>query len=209
MTDIYVASVDWTGTYGHMGISRFAFVTSDGSVPTNTQRDGVLAALDAMIQGGAGSLPADVSWSVNPIIEAFDGVTGAITGELAAATALSPGFGTNTSSYANGVGLLIKWKSAGMFDGRRIQGRTFIVPLAGQQFDADGSVDRGVAIAWQAHANTYIAAMAALSVTPLVWGRPQDVKATKRKPAHHNVGHWASISSAVVGVMPAILGRRR
>lgn len=209
MTDIYVATIDWTGSYGHTGISRFAFVASDASVPTTVQRDGVLAAVDALIQTNAGGLPADVAWQVNPIVEAFDGLTGAITGELPTATPLAPGVGTNTSSYANGVGLTITWKSAGMFQGRRVQGRTFIVPMAGQQFDQDGVLIRDVAGAWAAAANVYLAALGTLGLTPLIWGRPQDVKATPRKPAHHNPGHWVSISSATVSVRPAILGRRR
>lgn len=209
MTNIYVQKVDWAGTYGHEGISRFAFVASDGGVPTTTQRDGVQAAVNAMITGAAGSLPADVKWTIDPIVEAFDGVLGGITGELPAAVAIPPGRGTNTGSYANGVGLTIKWKTGGMFNGRRVQGRTFIVPLAGQQFDGDGLVDTGVATAWQGLANAYITAMGTLSLTPLVWGRPADVKATARKPAHHNVGHWDSISTAIVDTKPAILGRRR
>lgn len=209
MTNIYVAKVDWHGTYGHEGISRFAFVDSAGGVPTNVQRDGVLTAINTMINTNAGGIPADVSWVMDTIVESYDGVLGTITGELPAAGAISPESGTNGSAYANGVGLTIKWKTGGMFNGRRIQGRTFIVPMAGQQFQTDGSLDAGVAASWQTAANAYIAAMGPLNVTPLVWGRPADVLATKRKPAHHNPGHWASISTAIVDVMPAILGRRR
>lgn len=209
MTNVYVARVDWHGTYGHQGISRFAFVSADGGTPTNATRDGVLTAISTMLLANAGGLPTDVSWNIDTIVEAYDGVLGTITGELPAAGAVAPGAGTNTSSYANGVGLTIKWKTGGMFNGRRIQGRTFIVPMAGQQFETDGSLGAGVAASWQTAANAYIAAVQSAGATPLVWGRPTDVKASVRKPAHHNPGHWASISTAIVDTMPAILGRRR
>jgi len=209
MTDIYVAKVDWTGNYGHTGISRFAFVSSDGGVPTDTQRDGVLTAINTFLNANSGGIPTDVGWVMDPLVESYDGVLGTLTGELATAGGIAPGVGTNGSSYSNGVGLTVKWKTGGTFNGRRIQGRTFIVPLAGQQFSTTGHVQAGVAQSWQDAGNAYLAAMPALGVTPLVWGRPTDVKATARKPAHHNVGHWASISTAVVDVTPAILGRRR
>jgi hypothetical protein len=209
MTDIYVAKVSWSGTYGHLGVSRFAFVSADGGVPTNTQRDGVLTAINTMLLAAAASIPADVSWVLDPIVESFDGVLGTITGELPAAGAVAPGSGTGGGAYANGVGLTIKWKTGGMFRGRRIQGRTFIVPLDGNQFGTDGRVRDDTAAAWQGFANAYITACAALAVTPLVWGRPHDVKATARTPAHHNPGHWAYIATAIVNSVPAILGRRR
>jgi hypothetical protein len=209
MTAIYVARVNWTGSYDHQGISRFAFVSSDGGVPTNTQRDGVLTAIEAMLHSGAPSLPTDLSWVIDPVIESYDGVLGTILGELPTAGAVAPDAGLGTSSFANGVGLTIKWKTGGTFHGRRIQGRTFIVPLDGYVFSTDGRVLPETAAEWQGFANTYIAAMAPLNVDPLVWGRPQDVKASKRTPAHHNPGHWATISSAIVDTRPAILGRRR
>jgi hypothetical protein len=146
---------------------------------------------------------------VNPIVESYDGVLGTITGELSPAGAVAPVSGTGTGSYSNGVGLTIKWKTGGMFGARRIQGRTFIVPLNGTQFTSDGFVQDEAVSTWQAAANVFIAAMAPLGVTPLVWGRPADVAATKRKAAHHNVGHWAYISTALCDNTPAILGRRR
>lgn len=209
MTNIYVARVNWTGSYGHEGISRFAFVSSDGGVPTNTQRDGVLTAIETMLNAGGHNLPTDVTWAIDPIVETFDGVLGTILGELPTAGAVAPGVGGGTSSYANGVGLIIKWKTGGTFNGRRIQGRTFIVPLDGYCFNTEGSILPEVVGEWQGYANTYIGAMGPLNVDPLVWGRPQDVKATARRPAHHNVGHWATISTAIVASKPAILGRRR
>jgi hypothetical protein len=209
MTDIYVAKLDWTGTYGHTGISRFAFVAQDGSVPTNTQRDGVLSAVMAFANTNSGGMPVDLSWQVDPIIESFDGLTGAITGELPPGSGGTPGHGSATGNYSNGVGLLVHWKTGGMFGGRRIQGRTFVVPMESGQFTTDGHLQDEAVTTWTTVANDYISAMGALSLSPLVWGRPADVAATPKKPAHHNAGHWAPILTATIDNKPAILGRRR
>jgi len=209
MTNVYVAKVDWTGTYGHTGISRFAFEAADHSPVTRAQVDSITEALDALYSPVMGWFPIDVSYTVDSIVEFYDGVTGSLQGEVAATAAHVGHAGLADGAYGNGIGGLLKWNTGGLFDGHRIRGRTYMVPLDSVAFLTDGSLKPDCVNSFLTGAAAYLAAMATAGLSALVWGHPRDVPATVRTPAHHAAGHWASILTAAMDAKPAILGRRR
>ena len=77
--------------------------------------------------------------------------------------------GGGTGSYAGGVGACIGWSTAGIHNGRKVRGRTFVVPLAANQYDTDGTVASGVISTLDAAAATLIGTgTGRLSI----WARP-------------------------------------
>jgi hypothetical protein len=209
MTNIYVAKVDWTGTYGHTGISRFAFERADHADVTRADVDSITTALDDLYAPVMGWFPLDVSYTVDSIVEYYDGLTGSLLGEVAATSAHVSHAGGADGAYGNGIGALLKWNTGGLFGGHRIRGRTFMVPLDQVAFDTSGTLKGDCIDSFLTGAAAYLAAMATAGLSALVWGHPRDVPATARTPAHHAAGHWASILTAAMDGKPAILGRRR
>jgi hypothetical protein len=209
MTNVYVAKVDWTGTYGHTGISRFAFERADHADVTRADVDSMATAIDDLFGPVMGWFPIDVSYTIDSIVEYYDGVLGTLLGEVAATSAHVLHAGGADGAYGNGIGALLKWNTGGLFDGHRIRGRTYMVPLGSVAFQTDGVLKPDCVSSWLTGAAAYLAAMATAGLSPLVWGHPRDVPATLRTPAHHAAGHWASILTAAMDEKPAILGRRR
>lgn len=75
--------------------------------------------------------------------------------------------GTAAFNPAAGVGAVVGWTTGGIIDGRRLRGRTFIVPLATVAYDADGTLTTTAIAALEDFANALMAS------GPLaVWHRP-------------------------------------
>lgn len=71
--------------------------------------------------------------------DTLDESTGLLTGTWEFGT--PDGFvGGGSSSYPSGVGAVITWNTAGIVRGRRVKGRTFVVPLDGSSYDASGTI---------------------------------------------------------------------
>jgi hypothetical protein len=83
--------------------------------------------------------PSAVSWNVPSSGDVIDEVSGLITGAWLGGTAASVS-GTGITSYAAGTGCYVRWQTAGIANGRRVKGRTFLVPLLGAQYQTDGTI---------------------------------------------------------------------
>jgi len=99
----------------------------------------------------------------------LDEATGLLTG------AWTFGIGGNydgggTGAYAGGVGAVIQWITTGLVEGHRVRGRTFVVPLASNSYDGDGTLSASVVSALESAANVLLTAAAGNHV---VWSRPR------------------------------------
>lgn len=75
--------------------------------------------------------------------------------------------GTNVAQTAAGAGACVNWLTGGVVGGRRLRGRTFLVPLTVNSYDADGTLTPSALVAIGAWAN------ALMGSSPLaVWHRP-------------------------------------
>lgn len=94
--------------------------------------------------------------------------------------------GGGTGAYAGGVGACLGWGTGGIHYGRKVRGRTFIVPLALNQYDTDGTLATGCVSSITTAKNTLLTAMG----TDLqIWARPS----TK-----HPIGNSYSVTGGVV-----------
>lgn len=113
-------------------------------------------------------LPTSVHISFPAAGDSYNDVTGALTGSWTASTNADV-VGGSLDSYAAPAGACVTWNTAGIVNGRRVRGRTFIVPVARNGYDTDGTLAAALVNALDtAAANLVTASAGGL----LVWHRP-------------------------------------
>lgn len=126
----------WTGFQGAPGYSNF-FFTGDGSGgQAEESRNRVLAFWNAMND----LLPADVSILTEGEAAVIDEQTGQIDGYEMVVQDPGAGSGQDQLGYSAASGAVVTWTTAGVVNGRRVRGRTFLVPLGGGAYQNDGSL---------------------------------------------------------------------
>lgn len=122
-----------TGLGGLPGVSTFYFDS------TTTDMTGVRTFWDSI----KGLIPTGVSIAVPNSGDQFTEGTGTITGSWsgpAQATVASTG---GAGAYLATAGAMIRWTVAGVVDGRRPIGKTFIVPVSTSVFSSSGTIAAG------------------------------------------------------------------
>jgi len=104
--------------------------------------------------------------------------------------------GNATGSYSAPSGAVITWLTGLVHQGRRVRGRTFLVPIANQQLDTNGTLGSAFLTNLRNAGAAYIAS----AVNPCVWARP-DQGTTN--------GAAFSIAAASVADKVAVLTSRR
>jgi hypothetical protein len=120
------------------------------------------------------------------------------TGVLEAAHGITApaSFGGNVSgAFAAPAGARVHWNTDAIVSGRRLRGRTFIVPIATAAYDTNGTLTSTFRTALQSAANTFITSGGTANVEVSVWS-----------PTH---GVQADVTSASVPDEAAILRSRR
>lgn len=184
--------VTWDGLGGLPGLSTFYYGVASPNVSDAVT---FFTAIKALV-------PAGVTWTIPASGDELDDVTGTLTGAwvgTGGGTVLSTG---TLSAYAAGTGLIIKWGTGIVANGRRIQGRTFINPLVSNAFSTTGLVSS----ASQATVGTAASAFVASGVAKGIWHQP--------KPAPGGIGparpgQYAAINSASVSATVSSLRSRR
>ena len=100
--------------------------------------------------------------------DSFDPVTGTLTGTWSGGVGGTT-VGMSAAAYAGPAGACVTWLTSGIANGRRVRGRTFLVPLSSSAYQTDGSLAPGSLTALQAAADTLVSSSAG---NLLVWHRP-------------------------------------
>lgn len=145
---------------------------------------------------GAGFYAEGVTATVNPVVtvhEVDDGtLVGAFTDTSGPYTVTGTGEGTQSRAVQAGI----RFATTDVRAGRRVQGRTFMGPIATDQLDDNGqildAVRTGLAAAWAG-------AIDPLGPRLIVWSRP-----TVAEP----VGAYADVTSTTCAARPFILRGR-
>lgn len=191
--------VRWQGFTGSPGWSNFFFDDATGDFLTQTEAAAAVARVNSFITAIKPQFPPNVAWAIQSDVEAVHATSGEMFGVH---TVTSPAVqnGTNTgTTYSAASGANITWRTAGVRRGRRVRGRTFLVPIASLQYDNDGSLAASTVTMFTNAAT----ALADFSGTmPLgVWSRPTG-------PGLED-GQWFPVSSVTVPDKVAILRSRR
>jgi len=84
-------------------------------------------------------IPASTTISIQGSGVLIDDASGAVTGTYSQ-TPPTPTLCTGVGSYPGAAGAVVHWFTAGIVNGRRLRGRTFIVPIISTAFDTNGSL---------------------------------------------------------------------
>lgn len=193
----------WSGFNGGPGYTNlffrdFAGEDQGGSDITVAAATAATTRVRAFWNSISNYFPNDVRFQVDSVVDVLEDSTGELIDSLTV-PALTAIEGQQAGSYSAAAGAVVTWNTASIRNGRRIRGRTFLVPLAGVSFDNSG----GVLPAAIADITAAAAALADTGSTPDlgVWARPSSATATD--------GRWAVVSGQRVPTKSAVLRSRR
>lgn len=203
MPALYRVRSRWTGFNGAPGytILHFRDFNSPDPGPGGGTVEGATDAVERVqtfFGAIAGTIPSAVSIDVEREVDVIDDATGSLIDSYGA-TSGGITAGTGTATYAAPVGAVINWRTGAVRNGRRLRGRTFLVPLSSSNFNAQGGLIPAVQTLIQNAAN----ALASTEGTPdlAVFGRPSAPAAAD--------GVSSVVTSATVPSIAAILSSRR
>ena len=184
MTEIYRVRSIWTGFPGGPGVTTMYFLDTATAVGSIHTFWGVVAA----------KLPNDVHIQVENAGDILEDSTGALTGAWSS-SAVSSVAGAMSDAYSAPSGAVVDWNTETIAGGRRLRGRTFIVPLGGPNYQTDGSLATLTVSALQGAADDLVASQSASFV---IWHRGTG-----------SDGSSGLVTSAKVPDLAAVLRSRR
>jgi hypothetical protein len=138
------------------------FYVLDGSAGT------LKTALDTFWNAVRSGMPTGTAIVIPSSGEELDPATGTLVGAWTAGSTTTMA-GSGGTTYASGVGCRVVWETAGITNGRRVRGSTYLVPLANGMYDTNGNIDNGIITSFQASSQALITA---LGGTMAIWHRP-------------------------------------
>lgn len=200
MGQMLKVTMRWSGFTGSPGYSNFYFA-SDAWDPGPELADAADAVdrVETFINGIKGDLPNVVQLAVLGDVGVVDEFTGNLTNILNGAPGAAQSGTAGAGGYPAASGAVINWLTNGFHEGRRVRGRTFIVPLYSNKYGADGSLDGATVTSLAAAA----AALGDTGGSPNlgVWKRPSGPGATD--------GLFHTVTSTSVPDLAAVLRSRR
>lgn len=193
---VAVIKATWTGGPSAPGLSQFCFATEGGGSSITACAN---AAREFLFSFGS-IIPDEYQVTFDGIAELFDESTGSLVDELTY-TPPAAVVGSGAGSYAHGVGISVAWRTNTIRNGRRVRGRTFIVPVVGSAFDASGNIPGATTTAWANNAKTKMVDASGTAGAPFsIWSRPSEKWPT---------GGLAQVTAATVKGKAAWLTGRR
>lgn len=199
--EVSVVKAVWSGFTGAPGYSKFAFMP----LVSPAERNAAGAAIRQFFSSQASWMLTTWSIAIDPIVQVFDTVTGDLQREETMTSPPATVVGTAASAaYAGGSGFVVHWITGGTHNGRKIRGRTFMVPMVGvySTAPADGTISSSVKSSTEGYGNILIGnATAHLAV----WSRYWDTA----KPPNQVGGAVTAVTGCVVPDRAAQLRTRR
>lgn len=191
---LHRVKAEWSGFSGAPGYSVFHFNASDeaaGSSATDAHK-----AVHDFFTAIQLRLPSIVRINVQRTVERIDEASGELVG-FEDAPSLATISGGMSGGFSSATGACITWVTDGVRNGRRIRGRTFIVPLGSGTYDTDGTLNQ---LALD-NLRTAAAALNDSFAGLVVYSRPSGPGATD--------GQFALVQSLRVTDKTAVLRSRR
>lgn len=192
--------IRWTIPGAGTAYTVMHFLTSSQSTPVQADVDDAIARTQAWATAIKSTLPNVVSLNTQSEVEEINEASGLMIGIWTVAT---PSTQTGTAAAGQGwaaaAGAVVSWSTPGVRNGRRVRGRTFVVPVSNEVWDVDGTL-KAVPLGTL---NTAAAALRGGStVTQFgIWARPTAPGATD--------GEVWPVSGHRIPDMSAVLRSRR
>lgn len=203
MVQMFRVRVEWTGFVGAPGYTNLFFRdfnTPDGPIGDGDVEQATAAVTRARTFFDAikGLCPAAVRWTFPSTVDVIESTTGELTGGIGVVAPANVQ-ATGVGSYSAPNGAVVSWRTNTIRTGRRIRGRTFIVPLNNSSFGTDGQIIAGSVATLKAAADAL--ASSAGSPDLVIWARPTGPGT--------NDGSMGFVTAATVPSKAAVLRSRR
>lgn len=185
-----------TGLQGLPGYTNWYFF---GDPVSQSTLDGYITASRTFWESIASHFPSAWRYAIQPDVSILNPADGALQRVMTATPGAQGTFGS-TGAYAGGVGACVTWNTGFVHGSKRLRGRTFLVPLIGTDYAADGTLVDSQLTGLRSAAST-LAAVAGFGV----WGRPR--AAAPGVPAL--TGAWSAATGAQIRDHVAFLKSRR
>lgn len=129
---------------------------------------GVSGLIKTFFSSIAAALPSGVSVTTPTEGDQIDEATGTLTGVWTGGAGGTT-VGTGAPHFAAPTGACVTWSTDGIVNGKRVRGRTFLVPLTGDAYQDDGSLRENIRTLMQTAVDTLVSGAAG---DLLVWHRP-------------------------------------
>jgi len=199
MVDVYRVTATWQGFQGAPGYSKLSFM----GLTDATKLNGAGAATRAFFASFVNYLKSGWTITVQPVVQVHEMATGELLREETMSTAptVVSGVVSAGTTYTGGAGAYVTWNTGAVYNGHKVRGRTYLVPLVSVN-DTDGTV----VSAFLTTANTAVATFIAAQAGQLaVWS-----KTFSDPPDPHQIG--GGLSTVTAGNVPdksGILRSRR
>jgi hypothetical protein len=158
MANVSTVTAVWNGFPGAPGYTLFRFAELDTGAKLNAAGAAIRTFFLALTTYMA---PTPSQWTVQvtPLVQHHDIATGKLQGESTMGTVPTVNNGTGPAGtvFAGGSGAVIHWTTGATHDGRKIRGRTFLVPLLSNAYSTDGTITPALQTALQNAGNALIA----------------------------------------------------
>lgn len=199
MAPIVRVKLKWSGFSGAPGYSNFFYRDDASGSPSQTTADDAVAKVLAF--GGAvrSHLPAEVSLQIQNDVEVIEETNGQLEDVLSVASSpVLPGE-MASAPYSAASGGVVTWRTGGVLRGRRVRGRTFLVPLASAAYQNDGTIASAVLTSLNTNFGGFISDTNSAALG--VYCRPTSKGATD--------GAWFKVTGFTVPDKVAVLRSRR
>lgn len=166
MTILEVTAV-WAGFTGAPGYTTF-HTTNEGLITTAV--DNSVEAARKFFDDLKQQITNFMTVTISTEVKELDAATGELIGLHSPGSAPAPVTGLASALGSGASGGVIGWGTDGVNRGRRVKGRTFIVPMASTAYDTDGTLTSVCLTAMNTAATNYRTSAAYES---LVWSRPR------------------------------------
>lgn len=153
-------SVAWQNWPGAPGVTQMFLLNP----PSQGNVDAIRTFFNALVT----LLPSGLTIQVPSSGDVISESDGTITGAWSVGSTPAVVTGTAVASYAGNAGAVVHWLTAGVVVGRRVRGRTFLVPLV-SAYDTSGSLSSGALSTISTAAAAYVTGQGGVAV---VWSRP-------------------------------------
>lgn len=165
MANIYRVTFTWNGFTGAPGYTNMFYDDSTGTA--QQAADATRTFLVGCLTQAPATLPTGVNLTGPTSVDTVEPGTGTLvfTTPITQPAQIN---GTASGNFASSTGACITWLTAGIVNGHRVRGRTFLVPLAPTAFTSTG----GLAAAYQTSLAAACTTLLAASPDLVVWRRP-------------------------------------
>lgn len=189
----------WSGFLGGPGWTNFYFDDVNGGFEDGATAVAVADKVATFWGAVKTKLPPAVTLQIQSDVEVIGAADGQLAGVLNAGARAAINGTAVSQPYSAATGAVITWRTAGVRNGRRVRGRTFLVPCVSGMFQNDGTITSSDLTELQAAAQALFQPAGAVSLG--IFSRPTAVGAAD--------GAFFPVTSATVPDLAAVLRSRR